>query len=496
VPDDPSNDPRFFSFVWTVAKESVVGISTNDKMLEALEEPTKEKNLGSWDGSSGTEWLMDLAELPRQETASGFRPIQTPLMVSGMDQEVLTHMGPLLASFGMTAVPGGRTSSANGPGELEPGSAVGVVLVDGDISAAAVGTLTYIDGDKLLAFGHPMFHAGSAEYPLAPAMVASLIPLQSVSFKVSNIGDPVGTILQDRQLAVGGVVGRVPEMLGLTIDIKPSGSAILESYDLRVIKEQPFAASFVGYAVANAIRSIEKSTGPVSAEIITSVLLSGGRRVTREDFFHSTTPVGSIYSRVTMPLWEMVYNPFEDVEIESVRVTLDVAETIEIAWLDKIVVKDEEVGPGEKINVLAFIRPFRQEGYWKSIDLDVPENLPEGELILTVEDANSAWRSERDRAPGRFEPTSLDQLISLLEEEKPRDTMVIRLIARAPGFSIEGRELPRRPGSMKLVMDSGMTSGVSSETYGKVVAQRLVPIGYMLQGSHVVELTVERDIPR
>ena len=36
-----------------------------------------------------------------------------------------------------------------------PGSAIGIALMQGDISAYAIGTLSYRDGDHILAFGHP-----------------------------------------------------------------------------------------------------------------------------------------------------------------------------------------------------------------------------------------------------------------------------------------------------------------------------------------------------
>ena len=37
---------------------------------------------------------------------------------------------------------------------------VGVSLVDGDLELGATGTVTHIDGDRVYAFGHPIYNLG------------------------------------------------------------------------------------------------------------------------------------------------------------------------------------------------------------------------------------------------------------------------------------------------------------------------------------------------
>jgi len=38
---------------------------------------------------------------------------------------------------------------------------VGVALIDGDVRLSGIGTLTCREGNRILAFGHPMFQAGN-----------------------------------------------------------------------------------------------------------------------------------------------------------------------------------------------------------------------------------------------------------------------------------------------------------------------------------------------
>ena len=54
---------------------------------------------------------------------------------------------------------------------LEPGSAVGVAIIYGDFSLGATGTVTAVDGKRLLAFGHSFTHSGNVNYFMTDASV-------------------------------------------------------------------------------------------------------------------------------------------------------------------------------------------------------------------------------------------------------------------------------------------------------------------------------------
>ena len=55
--------------------------------------------------------------------------------------------------------------------KLEPGSALGVAVIYGDFSLGATGTVTAVDGKKILAFGHPFTHAGNVNFFMTDASV-------------------------------------------------------------------------------------------------------------------------------------------------------------------------------------------------------------------------------------------------------------------------------------------------------------------------------------
>ena len=105
----------------------------------------------------------------------------------------------------------GGGSSGTTPDHLVNGGAIAVELARGDVDIFATGTVTWTDGKRFLAFGHPMFGEGEAELPVATAWISTTLPSPMNAFKISRLGKRVGTMTQDRLPAIAGQIGPLPE---------------------------------------------------------------------------------------------------------------------------------------------------------------------------------------------------------------------------------------------------------------------------------------------
>ncbi|RYJ06797.1 MAG: hypothetical protein EON52_04520 [Actinomycetales bacterium] len=105
----------------------------------------------------------------------------------------------------------GGSSRAGGPTEIVPGGNVAFADSYGAISYYSVGTASAVCDDTVLAYGHPNNFAPATESMHA----ASAVGIQSAagvgSFKMANLGAPVGTQIADGLNGVLGRVGGVPE---------------------------------------------------------------------------------------------------------------------------------------------------------------------------------------------------------------------------------------------------------------------------------------------
>src|SRR5436305_15116838 len=83
--------------------------------------------------------------------------ILTPLSLTGFTPKTLQAFAPRFRSLGFEPQQGVSAGSPSSPGlsgTVQPGSMISVQLMSGDMSIAADGTVTYVDGKRVWAFGH------------------------------------------------------------------------------------------------------------------------------------------------------------------------------------------------------------------------------------------------------------------------------------------------------------------------------------------------------
>src|SRR6202453_2865710 len=169
-------------------------------------------------------------------------PIETPMMFAGFHENVLRNFGPLFQQLGITAVQGGAASTtytakpaAGWQNSLRPGDPVAGVLVSGDMSISGLGTVTYNDGQHVLAFGHPFFNLGPVDMPMSRGEVLMTLASQFQPNKFANATDIVGALRQDRHSGIMGVMGRESEMIPVTVNVRSFGenNAVRSSKALR-----------------------------------------------------------------------------------------------------------------------------------------------------------------------------------------------------------------------------------------------------------------------
>jgi hypothetical protein len=111
-----------------------------------------------------------------------------------------------LEDSGLTVVAGDGAGAAGPAPALEAGSPCGVVFSTGLYGLSALGTVTYVDGDTALLFGHPILGGysgldlgmGRIEGTLTGANVDALWPSPNTPYKMMSPLDAKGTVVQDR----------------------------------------------------------------------------------------------------------------------------------------------------------------------------------------------------------------------------------------------------------------------------------------------------------
>ena len=136
--------------------------------------------------------ILDKPE-PHRAVSPSLLPKGTPLLAGGFTPAGISVLEEGLEPFGLTVADTGASGTASSAKDLEPGSSVGVALIQGDLTLGALGTVTWTDEQgRILAFGHPFMSRGAADFFLTKTWVLASLPNLQAAYKVGNIGAAAG----------------------------------------------------------------------------------------------------------------------------------------------------------------------------------------------------------------------------------------------------------------------------------------------------------------
>ena len=270
---------------------------------------------------------------------------------------------------------------------LEPGAAVGVAVTYGDFAVGATGTVTAVDGDRILAFGHPFLHRGNVNYFMTDATVVGTISGQSNGMKVANIGNIIGRISQDRATGIAGTLGQFPSVVPIKVSVKDNGLARSESYGARIAYDEDFLPQLSGgiayAALSKTSDNLSGSTAKVGFKIRTDAVKDGV--VTRDNMFNNTADVGQIAMAELMQAMSTIcQNADKESDIIDVQVDITVDGGRKTASLVSAVPDKKKVKPGDTVKFTTTIKPYRKAQETLIIPYKVPEAQPAGTLNLDI----------------------------------------------------------------------------------------------------------------
>jgi hypothetical protein len=270
------------------AKEPIAGITPIAAMakLHAMPEQARPYRRGpamaqaAWPTAAGrparavgARAVTDLDATPPAAAVAMPTPIATPLGLGNMVPEVRDLFAPYLTAMGFLPMATGADRQAPGapaaPQTLSPGSAVAVILAQGDINIAATGTVTAVDDGRVLAFGHPFTGGGAVSFPMATSRIVNTMASSQHSFKMAVAGATVGEISQDRLPAIAGTLGAVPDMVPVKACLQTEQNR--SPFAFEVARDAVMTPRLVAMGALNGLTSrasaLSRGTGALTATL-------------------------------------------------------------------------------------------------------------------------------------------------------------------------------------------------------------------------------------
>ena len=276
------------------------------------------------------------------------------------------------------------------PDTLLPGSAVAVKLVKGDVEISAVGTVTYREGDRLLAFGHPLLNLGPTSMPMSGAVVHTLLPSLNSSFKIASPAPgEIGSIQQDRTVAVAGSTAAPARLIPVRVEM--SGNTPRPQRFAFDLMEDSFLTPYILYASLNAILSgAQKDYGEASVRLQEGsvIKVAGESDINLNNLFSGD--LAPFYASGTVAYISQVIlnNEYRPARIDGINLLIEYADERRTARVERVWCGKDRVKPGEKVSLTVTLQPYRGEEITRTFELTIPEELTPGKVLLQVGDGH------------------------------------------------------------------------------------------------------------
>ena len=139
------------------------------------------------------------------------------MAVSGLTQHRFDQLSGWFGDGTSATRAAGSASTSAAAIPVAPGGNLAASMSYGTVTAAAIGTATAVCGDHVVGFGHPLNFAGDTTYSLHGADAVTIQPdVAFPSYKLANLGAPIGTVTEDRLTGIHGVTGALPAVYDVT----------------------------------------------------------------------------------------------------------------------------------------------------------------------------------------------------------------------------------------------------------------------------------------
>ncbi len=506
-----------YSYGWSFGSEPVAGVTPIRNMLDDLAVPLP-KSIFGWPlkplpgtprdpkqatlATPGQRFAGNLmhynplahseqirSSLGMQGSEATLRPVATPLLVGGMSQAGVSLVGKLFAPLGLEPLQagGGGAPDPTAPTRFEDGGAIGVTLISGDMSAMGLGTVTRVEGDKLVAFGHPMMQSGITSMPTSLAKVLWFLASDQRSFKLGAAVRPLGALVNDRQSSIVVDQSAKAPTIAVNFELRGASSTPSSKWQFTVAHEKFMAPSLLATALGSAFQSISSERQDVSWSAKGSVRVKGYGEIEVQDFGvamgGTPEPMELMGTNLVRTVGALLNNPWEPALVEAVSLQIDIRYARDVLRLRGIENLTPEVSSGGTAKLRLTLLPYAGPEVIQTLSVPIPSYLAGQTVTLSVAPGHQV---DRD-APY---PENLKDLVANLRIPiYPPKSLIVSYEAAGAGVSYRSHlaeDLP--PGALDLLQPQSTSVGPGRH---QPFVRQIIPIKDYVVGQESVSLRVK-----
>lgn len=386
-----------------------------------------------------------------------FQPFRPVFSLGGITPQVAEVMAPQFAALGLQAgtlggnlgANAGETSSTSVP-ELQPGGVVAAALAVGDITMAASGTVSHVDGRRVLAFGHPLMSLGATEVPMAEAEIVTILPSTLNSIKVSNTGRVIGTFSQDRLSAIYGEVGRMPQLVPVEISLPARLNR--QTLNFSVIQHEMLLPAIAATGLTQAVLGSNEAGLQRGFRLRATVSYAGREPVEFSQLYPGPQGFAQGVGEVTSNLQQWLFNPYERTFPEQIRFAVEETAETPVGYVELFQISRRIAAPGETITATIQWRGFQAEQFSEQVEILVPAEWTGKELEIVLTSGRQLDElTGRARAVNVSQLRNFDEYLGFLRDARETDGLYLTVVEKAALFTDQTASTVELPGSFERI---------------------------------------------
>lgn len=409
-----------------------------------------------------------------------------PLMLGGsaFGSSARSFLEGLPVQFQAASNLAGAAGDAASP--LEPGGMVGVNLMQGDLDLGAFGTITWKEGKKLLAFGHPLFNLGGVDLPLWSASVATVMPSYQASFKLAASVAPVGALRLDRSTGIAGLLGAEAKTVPMRVGLNLGGKRTM-NFRFDIMDHPVITPNLAAMALAQVLDAHGRGIGFQSLSLQGNIKLAGHPPIQIENVVADLNPA-RLAQFTGAFLQAVMFNPFERPQIEGISLTVKLEERLDLAAVAGVRLLKAKAKRGEMLPVLVTFQNIQGARETATFNLPVPLSAEKGKAVLMVGDGLSLMAADPDERA--VETGSLSDVVRVLNGALRNNHAYALLVQAQSGAGLRGTRIEGIPPTVAGLVGLDGNSA-DNKLQRRIIGRAVLPLDREVKGLTQMEVEIE-----
>ncbi len=430
--------------------------------------------------------------------------IKSPLVFSGFDSRLVSQFSPQFESLGFNVASGGTAGSTKTDDTpLAPGSAVAQIFINGDMGIESTGTVTTVQDNKVLAFGHYVFNLGPVNLPMAKAKILATLPSEMGSTKMAASTEIVGAFRQDRLTGVYGDMNITPRTIPIDLNFEQL-SGTKTDYHFNMADDPAMnniMPLFLRIALIQSLTAGRLSGSLNSMYMNSTIEFTDGTHLKLNDFFStrqrfgfmaSGTDANSASDLIASALGALMVNDFESPNIKSININTREVAGERIARIKNIWQNKNIVSPGDTLTFSIELETTKNKDLKIQRSFPIPKNLDARSLTILISSGPTLSNYEIQTNRNKFIPVDFAHMVSIIENRRMNDHLYLQIQMQDKGLMLEGEELTALPPSVMDIMSTIKTNGSSQNTGNRILHEESIQTDYVIAGAKRLVVTIKQ----